>query len=70
MNATLELRVLYIDCIPVAWAAPLSRGPLRGLRRGRYIAQWRTFLGDAVEPAIPQTVPGIAQVGVIPDAGH
>ncbi len=68
-NPSVELRVLFLDGVPVAWVAPLARGELRGLRRGRYIAQWRTFLGDSVEPAITQPVPGITQVGGAPDAG-
>ena len=70
VNATVELRVLYLDGVPVAWAAPGARGDLRGLHRGRYVAQWRTFLGDALEPATTQTVPGLAQVGATPDAGR
>lgn len=68
-NSTLELRVLYLDGVPVAWAAPNSRGELHGLKRGKYVAQWRTFLGDAIEQPITQTVPGVAQVGAPPDAG-
>jgi hypothetical protein len=69
-NPTVELRVLYLDGVPVAWAAPNGRGELHGLRRGRYVAQWRTFLGDAVEPAFTQQVPGILQFGDVPDAGR
>jgi hypothetical protein len=70
VNSTVELRVLYLDGVPVGWAAPNGRGELRGLRRGRYTAQWRTFFGDVVEPAVLQTVPGLVQVGGTPDAGH
>jgi hypothetical protein len=74
VNPSVELRVLYLDGIPAAWAAPQSRGELHGLHRGRYVAQWRTFLGDAVETAITQTVPGVTQIGSvgspIVDAGH
>ncbi len=62
-NATGQLRVLHIDGIPVAWAAPGSRDVVHGLHRGRYIAQWRTFLGESVEPPVAQPVPGTAQVG-------
>lgn len=69
-NPTVELRLLFLDGVPVAWAAPGARGPLRGLRRGRYLAQWRTFLGDAVEAPVTQPVPGISQVGGLPDAGE
>jgi hypothetical protein len=65
VNATNQLRVLHLDGVPVAWAAPGARDPLPGLVRGRYIAQWRTFLGDAVEPAASVTVPGTARVGAV-----
>src|SRR5690606_36398405 len=68
-NATIGLKVLFLDGVPVAWAGPGARGALRGLRRGRYVAQWRTFLGDVVEPPTPVTVPGFATVGEVPDAG-
>lgn len=69
VNSTLELRVLYLDGVPVAWAAPNARGEIHGLKRGKYVAQWRTFLGDAIEQPIAQIVPGTAQVGGAPDAG-
>ncbi|MBX3224529.1 MAG: hypothetical protein KF795_28705 [Labilithrix sp.] len=69
VNPTVELRVLFLDGVPIAWAAPQARGELHGLRRGRYVAQWRTFLGDSVETALSQTVPGLVQVGAAPDAG-
>jgi hypothetical protein len=62
-NMTLQLRVFYLDGVPAAWVAPSGRGELHGLRRGRYVAQWRTFLGDAVETPTTQLVPGLAQVG-------
>jgi hypothetical protein len=68
VNSTVELRMLYLDGVPVAWAAPGARGEVRGLHRGRYIAQWRTFLGDVVEPATPQVVPGVRTIGQA-DAG-
>jgi hypothetical protein len=62
-NATDQLRVLHVDGIPAAWAAAGSKDLLRGLHRGRYIVQWRTFLGEAVEAPVTQTVPGQAQLG-------
>jgi hypothetical protein len=65
VNATLQLRVLYLDGVPVAWVSPSGRGELHGLRRGRYVAQWRTFLGDSVETPTTQLVPGLAQVGAM-----
>jgi hypothetical protein len=70
VNPSVELRVLFLDGVPVAWVAPGARGELHGLHRGRYVAQWRTFLGDSVETAITQPVPGVAQEGAGPDAGR
>jgi hypothetical protein len=70
VNPTVELRILYLDGVPAVWVAPGARGEVHGLHRGRYVAQWRTFLGDAVDTAISQTVPGIAQAGSVLDAGH
>ena len=58
VNTSAELRVFWLDGIPAAWVAPGGRGEIRGLHRGRYVGQWRTFLGDTVEPPRTQTVPG------------
>jgi len=73
VNTSVELRVLYLDGVAALWAAPNARGELRGLHRGRYVAQWRTFLGESVEQAVTQSVPGLSQVGAagpaIADAG-
>jgi hypothetical protein len=69
VNSSVELRVLYLDGVPVAWVAPNGRGELHGLHRGRYVAQWRTFLGDVTDTALTQTVPGTAQVANTADAG-
>jgi hypothetical protein len=65
-NAADQLRVLHLDGIQVAWAAAGAKDVLRGLPRGRYVAQWRTFLGETFDVPVTQTVPG--QLGVI-DAG-
>jgi hypothetical protein len=62
-NHTDELRVLEVDGVPAVWAAPGAHDVVRGLVRGRYVTQWRTFLGDSVEPAVVQIVPGSAQLG-------
>lgn len=67
-NATDQLRVLHVDGIPVAWAAPGAKDALSGLHRGRYIVQSRTFLGEAFELPVTQTVPGLVQLGTS-DAG-
>jgi hypothetical protein len=57
-NPSEVLRVLYIDGVPAAWAAPGATGPVNGLLRGRYVFQWRTFLGDEVDAPVTQAVPG------------
>jgi hypothetical protein len=62
-NSTDQLRVLHVDGIPVAWVAPGARDVLQGLHRGRYIVQWRTFLGEAVDLPITQWIPGVLQIG-------
>jgi len=67
-NTTDQLRVLHLDGIPIAWAAPGARDVIQGLHRGRYIVQWRTFLGESFDPPTSQQVPGTLQAGP-PDAG-
>ena len=61
-NGTDELRFLWIDGTPVVWVSAGARETLPSLLRGRYSLQWRTFLGDAVEPAQTVTVPGVAEI--------
>jgi hypothetical protein len=63
VNASDELRVAWIDGAPVAWVAPGARLALPSVVRGRYTVQWRTFLGDAWEPAETIVVPGTSEVG-------
>lgn len=64
-NASDVLRVLYIDGVPAVWAAPGATGPVKGLQHGRYVMQWRTFLGDQIDPPVTLSVPGT----LAPDAG-
>jgi hypothetical protein len=63
VNSTDELRVAWVDGVPVAWVAPGARETLPTLVRGRYVLQWRTFLGDAWDPPETVTVPGISEAG-------
>jgi hypothetical protein len=62
-NPTDQLRVLHVDGILVAWAAPGAKDVLTGFPRGRYVVQSRTFLGEAFEIPVTQTVPGAIQLG-------
>ncbi|MBL8611671.1 MAG: hypothetical protein JNL38_30290 [Myxococcales bacterium] len=63
-----EALLLYLDAIPVAWVSPRARGEVLGPPRGRYQAQFRSFLGDMVAPPTPVTVPGRADIQ-LSDAG-
>lgn len=66
VNASDELRIATLDGVPVAWLAPGAREVLTSLLHGRYVLQWRTFLGDSFEPPQTVTVPGTTE---LPDAG-
>ena len=63
VNASDELRVAWLDGVPVAWVGPGARVALPSLLRGRYTLQWRTFLGDAWDAPEPVTVPGESVTG-------
>ena len=65
VNSTDELRMVTLDGAPVAWIAPGGRASLTGLVRGRYALQWRTFLGDALEPPQLVVAPGTSEVGAV-----
>jgi hypothetical protein len=67
VNSSEQLRVAWVDGVPVAWVAPGGRVPLPSLLRGRYVLQWRTFLGDAWEAPETLSVPGLSELGA--DAG-
>jgi hypothetical protein len=62
VNSTDELRVAWLDGAPVAWVSPGGRLDIATLLRGRYSIQWRTFLGDAFEPADSIIAPGMSEV--------
>jgi hypothetical protein len=68
VNATDELRVVWIDGVPIGWVGPGARLAVAGLLRGRYTLEWRTFLGDVVGAAEQLAVPGASKIGDI-DAG-
>lgn len=54
VNQTDELLYLLVDGIPAVAVPPMSERYVSGPQRGTYVVQWRTFLGESVEP--PQTV--------------
>jgi len=62
VNSSDELRIAWLDGVAAAWVAPGGRIALPSLPRGRYVLQWRTFLGDGWEPPEPIVVPGVSEV--------
>jgi hypothetical protein len=68
VNASDELRFAWIDGVAVAWLAPGAREELSSLQRGRYVVQWRTFLGDSFEAGQLVSIPGMSDV-TLGDAG-
>jgi hypothetical protein len=67
-NGTDSVRYAFLDTVPVASVAPNRDQDVTGLLRGRYVVQWRTFLGDSVDPPTVVEVP--ARVGVGTDGGR
>ena len=53
-NKTDVLRYVVVDGVPVAWVPAHGRQYLIGTKRGRYVVQWRSFLGSFIGE--PRTV--------------
>jgi hypothetical protein len=68
VNSTDELRFAWLDGVAIGWVAPAGRLDVPGLVAGKYGLQWRTFLGDAIEPAETVTLPAMSDLGAV-DAG-
>ncbi|WP_437287185.1 hypothetical protein [Sorangium sp. So ce406] len=54
VNQTDALLYLLVDGIPAVAVPPMSERYVSGPQRGLYVVQWRTFLGESIEP--PQTI--------------
>jgi hypothetical protein len=54
VNQSDRLMYLLLDGVPILWVPAHGEQYVVGPQRGRYLAQWRTFLGEKVEP--PQTI--------------
>jgi hypothetical protein len=54
VNQTDTLLYLLLDGVPVVAVPPMSERYVIGTTRGHYVMQWRTFLGESIEP--PRTV--------------
>jgi hypothetical protein len=63
INSTDELRFVWLDGVAAAWVAPGNRIDVPGLVAGRYGLEWRTFLGDTIEPAETVTLPTKSDLG-------
>lgn len=50
-------RFLVVDGVPVAWVIAGGELHVPGLVRGKYLVQWRSFLGESGEPATLIEVP-------------
>jgi hypothetical protein len=68
-NGTDLLRYVFLDGIPVAFVAPGQEQYVIGPLRGKYVVEWRSFLGDAIEPPKTMELPARITIGAIPDAG-
>jgi hypothetical protein len=68
-NQSDRLMYLVLDGVPVVQVPPHAEQYVIGPPRGRYVAQWRTFLGEKV--GAPQTteMPARLVYGSAPDAG-
>lgn len=66
------LMMLWLDGVPVAGIAPQSQRYVIGPLKGRYVVEWRTFLGEHVEEPVTVEIPALLR-NVIPktdqDAG-
>jgi hypothetical protein len=69
MNQTDMLYYVLIDGVPLVVVPPLSERYVIGTTRGRYSVQWRTFLGEVIEPPQPVEMPARLVRGQAPDAG-
>lgn len=69
VNQTDMLLYLLVDGVPVALVPPLSERYVIGPQRGRYLVQWRTFLGEKVMPPALVEMPARIATGGGADAG-
>jgi hypothetical protein len=69
-NGTDGVRYVLVDSVPVAWVPPNRDQVIAGLPRGRYVVQWRTFLGDAVDAPIAVELPARVAIGTGADGGR
>lgn len=69
VNHADRMMYLLLDGVPVVAVPPHADRYVIGPVRGRYVAQWRTFLGEKVQPAQPIEMPARVVFGSAADAG-
>ncbi|MDI1437206.1 hypothetical protein [Polyangium sorediatum] len=69
VNASDMLAYVLVDGVPVVAVPPNDQRYVIGTLRGRYVIQWRTFLGDRIGPASTLDLPARFTFGEVPDAG-
>lgn len=57
VNETDTLAYFFLDGVPVVAVPPSEQRYVIGTARGRYVTQWRTFLGDRIGPAKTTELP-------------
>lgn len=62
-NASDLRRYLLLDGVPIASIPPWREVRVPHLRRGKYLAEWRSLFGHALEPATLVEVPGRTATG-------
>jgi len=77
VNQTDTLLYLLVDGVPVALVPPLAEKYVIGTVRGRYLMEWRTFLGEKIYPPSLLELPARFTIGGpaaadagAPDAGR
>lgn len=60
-NGRNQLMVLWIDGVATVAVPPLSKRFIVGPKPGRYVVQWRTFLGDRIDEARVVELPAIVR---------
>ncbi len=72
VNETDTLAYFFLDGVPVVAVPPTEQRYVIGTVRGRYVTQWRTFLGDRIAPAKTVELPARLTFGEpkdVKDAG-
>ncbi len=69
VNDSDALAYLLLDGVPVVAVPPTEQRYVIGTTRGRYVMQWRTFLGDRIGAARTVELPARVTFGEVKDAG-